>query len=223
MKRLWLMQLIGNALVLWLGFMWLGIGDSGAGQLAETVSFGLLIAAPWLWLQNATFAYFADREAGIAAAFRKGLRTLAAFAGIVIAFVVVVWALGLLAGPLARGGQATASWLTFHLRKPAKPAWFVRGYLALLWGVRWIVVPVIFLPLLAGYRKLAGRVFWLEYLIALVLGFWVPSLLMSWVPHLTGSVTQVMSFMLRFGVAYLLMITSWIAVSFFSARPAKMA
>jgi hypothetical protein len=223
MKRLWLMQLIGNALVLWLGFMWLGIGDSRAGQLAETVSFGLLIAAPWLWLQNATFAYFADREAGIAAAFRKGLRTLGTFAGIVIVFVLVVWALGLLAGPLARAGQSTASWLTFHLRKPVKPVWFVRGYLALLWGVRWIVVPVIFLPLLAGYRKLAGRVFWLEYLIALVLGFWVPSLLMSWVPHLTGSVAQVTSFVLRFGVAYLLMLTSWIAISFFSARPVKTA
>jgi hypothetical protein len=223
MKRFWLMQLIGNALALWFGFMWLGIGDSRAGQLAEMVIFGLLIFVPWLWLQNAMFAYFADREAGIASAFGKGLRTLAKFAGIVVVFVLVVWALGLLAGPLGRAGQATASWLTFHIRKPVKPVWFVRGYLALLWGARWIVVPVIFLPLFAGYRKLAGRVFWLEYLIALVLGFWVPGLLISWVPHLAGSVAQVLSFLLRFGLAYLLMVTSWIAIGFFSARPAKAA
>lgn len=223
MKRLWLMQLTGNALAFWFGFMWLGIGDSRATQLARTVIYGLLIIVPWLWLQNATFAYFGDRKAGVAAAFRKGLRTLARFAGIVIAFVLIVWALGLLAGPLSRAGQATASWLTFHLRKPVKPVWFVRGYLAVLWGLRWIVVPVLFLPLLAGYRKLPDRVFWIEYLIALALGFWAPSMLVSWVPHLTGSAAQVMSFLLRFGLAYLLMITSWIAIGFFTARPAKTA
>jgi hypothetical protein len=62
-----------------------------------------------------------------------------------------------------------------------------------------------------------GKVFWVEYLIALVIGFYIPSVLMGWVPKFTGTTPQVLSFALRFGLAYVLLITSWLAVAFFSA------
>jgi hypothetical protein len=38
------------------------------------------------------------------------------------------------------------------------------------------------------------------------------------VPGLTGAVPQIMSFALRFGVAYVLIISSWLALAFFSAQ-----
>lgn len=226
MKRLWLIQAVGNALLFWCAFSWLGIRDSRNWQLVETAVLALLILVPWLWLQDGTMVYCGDRSQGLWAAFRRGLSTLAIFSAIVIALVVISWALGKLDEPLTRAGQRTASWLTFHLRKPIKPATWIRGYLAVLWGVRWIVLPALALPIAAG-AALNGasgvwhrgrKVFWIEYLIALGVGFYLPGVLMGWVPKLTGTGAQVLSFVLRFGLAYVLIITAWLAVTFFSAE-----
>jgi hypothetical protein len=225
MKRLWLIQAAGNALLFWCAFTWLGIRDSKTWQLVETAVLSLLIVVPWLWLQDGTMAYCGDRSQGLWGAFRKGAKTLAIFSLVVIVFGVLFWALGKLEAPLATAGQRTASWLTFHLRKPVKPLTWIRAYEAVLWGVRWIVLPVILLPVAAGaaldgargmWRK-SRRVFWLQYLIALGVGFYLPGVLTGWVPKLSGTGSQVASFALRFGIAYVLMVTTWLAVAFFSA------
>lgn len=226
MKRLWLIQAIANALLFWAAFTWLGLRDSRNSQLIATALFGLLILIPWLWLQNGTLAYCADRSQGLWPAFRKSLATLALFAAVVIVFALLFWSLGRLQRPLTEAGQRTASWLTFHLRKPFRPPTWIRAYLAILWGVRWIVLPVLMLPIasgvsrhgLRGIRLATSRVFWIEYLIALLFGFWIPALLMQWVPALSGTLPQVLSFALRFGLAYLLIISSWLAIAFFSGR-----
>jgi hypothetical protein len=225
MKRLWLIQAAGNAALFWLAFTWLGIRDSRGGQLVETAVLGLLIAASWLWLQDGTFAYCADRSQSLWAAFRKSLKTLAIFAAIVIVFVAACWALGKLEGPLTTAGERTASWLTFHLRRPIKPASWVHGYLAVLWGVRWIVLPALTLPVAAsaarngihGIWRKGRKVFWLQYLIALGVGFYLPSVLMEWVPKFNETTAQVLSFVMRFGLAYVLIITAWLSLVFFSA------
>jgi len=223
MKPLWLIQAAGNALLLWCAFTWLGIRDSRGWQLMETAVLGLLIVVPWLWLQDGTLVYCGDRSQGLWTAFRKGVKTLALFSAVVVVFVALVWALGKLDEPITKAGERTASWLTFHLRKPIKPAMWVRSYLAVLWGVRWIVLPVLALPIAAGAARNGVRgmwrrgrkVFWLEYLTALIIGFYLPSLLMGWVPKLTGTAPQVVSFVLRFGLAYALIVTAWLAVVFF--------
>jgi hypothetical protein len=226
MKRLWLIQAAGNALLFWCAFTWLGIRDSRTSQLAETAVFGILILVPWLWLQDGTMVYCGDRSQGLWGAFRKSAKTLALFAAVVIAFIVLFWALGRLEGPLTTAGQRTASWLTFHLRKPIKPATWEKSYLAVLWSVRWIVLPALMLPIAAGaacqgargmWRR-GTRVFWLEYLIALAVGLYVPTLLMTWTPKLIGTTAQVLSFVARFGLAYSLIISGWLALAFFSAR-----
>jgi hypothetical protein len=225
MKRLWLIQAVGNALLFWCAFTWLGIRDSKGWQLTETAVFGVMIAALWLWLQNGTFVYCGDRAVGLWKAFRASLKTLAVFAVVVVAFVLIVWAVGRLEDPLMRAGQRTASWLTFHLRRPVKPATWVHSYLAVLWGLRWIVLPALSLPIAAAAARKGWhgmwckgrRVFWLEYLIALALGCYLPTVLMGWVPKLTGTATQVLSFVLRFGIAYGLIITAWLATAFFAS------
>ena len=228
MKRLWLIQAAANALLSWCAFAWLGIRDSRASQLLETVIFGLLIVVPWLWLQNATLAYCGDRSPGLGGVFRKSGKTVLIFSGVVIVFVLLVWALGRLEEPLTTLGQRTASWLTFHLRKPIKPVTWAKAYLAVLWGVRWIALPVLLLPVAAGVatngvrgiRRSAGKVFWVQYLLAFVIGAYIPGLLMGWVPRLTGTTAQVLSFILRFGLAYILVITTWLMLAFFSAQRA---
>ncbi len=65
MKRLWLIQAAGNALLFWCAFTWLGIRDSRNAQLLETAVFGLLILASWLWLQDGTLSYCGDRSQGL--------------------------------------------------------------------------------------------------------------------------------------------------------------
>jgi hypothetical protein len=228
MRRLWLIQAVGNALLFWFGFTWLGIRDSKSWQLIETAILGLAILIPWLWLQDGTLAYCGDRSQGLGPAFRRAARTLAIFAFVVIVFALLFWGLGKLEPTLTTAGERTASWLTFHLRKPIKPATWVKIYLGLLWGARWIVLPAVFLPIAAGaamngargMRLGGGRVFWLQYLVALLIGLYVPGFLIHWVPKLTGTIPQVLSFALRFGVAYVLLITMWLAVAFFAASGA---
>jgi hypothetical protein len=225
MKRLWLIQALGNALLFWCAFAWLGIRDSKTSQLVETAVFGVLILLPWLWLQDGSMVYCGDRSRGLWGAFRAGVKTLAVFAAVVAAFALLFWALGKLEGPLETAGQRTASWLTFHLRKPIKPATWIRAYTAVLWGVRWIVLPVLMLPIVSGaaregvrgLRRRRGKVFWLQYLIALGIGLYVPEVLIHWVPKLTGTGAQMASFGMRFGVAYVLLITAWLAIAFYSA------
>ncbi len=51
------------------------------------------------------------------------------------------------------------------------------------------------------------------------MGFYVPSLLIHWVPKFTETPAQVLSFAARFGIAYVLLITAWLSVAFF-AKPA---
>ena len=217
MKRLWLIQATGNALLFWSAFTWLGIRDSKSWQLVETGVFGLMIAALWLWLQNGTFFYCAHRPISLWKAYRESLRTLAVFSAVAIGFVVIAWALGQFHDPLTRAGQRTASWLTFHLRKPVKPTTWVGLYLAALWVVRWIVLPVFTLPIAAQrVWRLAPRLFWLQYLAALAVGYWLPSVLMTWVPKLTGTAAQIFSFSLRFGIAYALIITAWLSIISFA-------
>src|ERR1700722_7138971 len=160
MKRLWIIQAAGNALLFWCAFTWLGIRDSRNWQLIETAVFGLVILVPWLWLQDGTFVYCADRSQGVWTAFRKSLKTLAIFSAVAIGFVLLCWALGKLDGPLTTAGQRTASWLTFHLRRPIKPATWVRWYLAALWCVRFIVLPAIVLPIAAGAARSGARGMW---------------------------------------------------------------
>lgn len=225
MKRLWLIQAAGNALLFWCAFAWLGIRDAKSWQLIETAVLGLAILIPWLWLQDGTFAYCADRSQSLGTAFRKSARNLAIFAAVVVVFGLLFWALGKFEGPLTTAGERTASWLTFHLRKPIKPPTWVKIYLGALWGVRWIVLPAVFLPIAAGAAadgaqgmwRGGGRVFWLQYLIALVAGLYLPGLLIHWVPRFSGTVLQVLSFLVRFGLAYVLVITVWLAVAFFAA------
>jgi hypothetical protein len=225
MKRLWVIQAVGNALLFWCAFTWLGIRDSKALQLVETALFGLLILIPWLWLQDGTLAYCSDRSQGLGGSFRRGAKTLATFAAVVIVFGLLFWALGKLEGPLTTAGERTASWLTFHLRKPIKPTTWARAYLAVLWGIRWIVLPVMMLPIAAGaaangargLRSKPTKVFALQYLAALAIGLYIPGLLIHWIPKLTETTAQVLSFTVRFGLAYALMITAWLALAFFSA------
>ena len=83
-------HLAGNALLLWLGYYWLGLGESRAGALLWSLLVAALVGCLACWLYGAGFAFFAERR--VWAAFRAALRNLAPLVVAAIA-VVVVYAL----------------------------------------------------------------------------------------------------------------------------------
>ena len=68
-RKLCLLHLAANALLLWLGYEWLGVAESTRLRLALSAVDALAILALVCWLHGATFAYFRD-EPKINDAFR---------------------------------------------------------------------------------------------------------------------------------------------------------
>jgi predicted lysophospholipase L1 biosynthesis ABC-type transport system permease subunit len=191
MKKIWVLQFVANALIVFAFYEWLGIRDSRASQLILSFGLGLAIIAGTVFLHSQTFHM-------------RPLR----FAAILLIFLLVLWGLNQL--PLAKIGLWMASTLTFKSRKPVKPDSVVSTLTWLKLLIQWIVVPLLLL------QRRSPR-FWLQYIAVVLVAFLVPSLLIHWTPKLTSTALQVTSFILRFGVAYCLIITGFVALWRFTA------
>jgi hypothetical protein len=55
-RRLALAHLAGNALLLWLGYYWLGLGEARAPAVAWSAAVALVVVAGACWLHGAAFA-----------------------------------------------------------------------------------------------------------------------------------------------------------------------
>jgi hypothetical protein len=220
------LHLAGNALLLWLGYYWLGIGESHTATLLWSAVVAVALLCGACWLHGATFAWF--REG--AGAFRATLRRLFP---ILVAALVVIAIYAFLArweGVTARPSLRTASWLTLKLRKPVKPAAILAIFNAVLWLVRWAVIPVFALPLIAdisasgwsGLRSF-GRLarewrYWLAAPILLMCALWLPLKLIGWVPQIAAFWLQMASFVVRLLAAYLLFTASWLLLTMLTSR-----
>ena len=231
LKRLWLIQAGANLTLVALIYLWLGIRDARLSQLLATAILGALIAFIALWLHASAFAYFAGGQPPVLTpVFRETIRRLAPFAVLVVLFLLVWWALNSLQAPLHRAAQWTASTLTFRSRKPVRPATVGAIFSWLLWLVQWVTVPILALPIAAAVAK-SGWIgfkpgafqrsrdwrFWFAYLIAIAGGFYLPYRLVHYAPALHGTAAELLSFVVRFGLAYFLVITGWLALAFFSS------
>lgn len=219
-------HLAGNALLLWLGYYWLGLGETRAATLLWSALVALLLLSLASWLHGATFAYFAADPRRLTAAFRTSLRRL----GPLVAAAIVVLAIYLLLAAWAayspRPAFKIASYLTLTFRKPVKPASVLAVLNAALWLIRWMVVPVVLLPILSGiatqgWRGAAPRsrkpVYWVETPVLLVCALWIPLQLMGWAPHVGGFGMEMFSFVVRLIAAYLLFVGAWLALTFLTS------
>jgi hypothetical protein len=197
MRRIWLLQFLANALIIFAFYQWLGVRDSRVSQLIISFVLGLAIAAGAVFLHSRTFHI-------------KPVR----FAVLLVIFLVVCWGLNLL--PLDKWGLWLASILTFKFRKPIKPETVIAVLQYVRLWVQWIVVPLLLL------QRRSPR-FWLQYTAVILLAFFIPSLLIHWTPKLSGTALQVISFILRFGLAYCLVTTGFVALWRFtsSGRPVE--
>jgi hypothetical protein len=224
--RLWLLHLIANAFLVFGVYAWLSIGDANAAQLTGTVIYGLVIAFLLVWLHAGTFRYFGarPRDARLRIAYWNVLPAVAPFALICFA-AAVVYALFSRAGDQASDTAATiASWLTLKLRHPVKPVAIGRVLLWILRIAEWFGAPLLFIPLASSValRRWRGfgptrfntlrRRYALLCPALLLAAFFVPDLIANWVPGLHGVTLQTISAVVRFTVAWLILITAWLAL-----------
>jgi hypothetical protein len=219
-------HLAGNALLLWLGYYWLGLGESRAGALLWSLAVAAVVGCGACWLYGAGFAFFAQRR--VWAAFRAALRNLAPLVVAAVAVVLVYALLARARDAMDGPGFRLASWLTLTLRKPVKPATVQAIFHAVFWVLRWVVVPVLILPVgpaivsrgWAGFGAVGARgrrwLYWLVAPALLLAAVWVPLKLVGWVPHMGSFGGEMTSFVVRAAVAYLLFAAGWLGLAFVS-------
>jgi hypothetical protein len=142
---------------------------------------------------------------------------------VIAIYGALVWAADALGTPAFK----TASYITPKLRKPVKPATVLTVFRAVIWIVRWILLPVALLPMFSGIATHGWRGFpevswraswryWIAVPMLLLFGLKLPVLLLGWTPH--GSFAlELVSFSFRALFAYLLFVASLVALAAIAA------
>jgi len=228
LSSLFLLTLVGNAALLWIGYYWLGLGEAHLSTLLWSLLVALVGCGLAIELHGATFAYFHQRkDAHVPVAIRTALRHLPALVTVAVLASAIYYGLSAWNGYSSTPAFRIASYLTLKLRKPVKPASVLQIFHGVVWLVRWVLVPAILLPAISlvagiGWRGFAalkprGGRHWVLLPILLLLAFWVPWKLMGWTPRPASFALQVMSFGLRFGLAYLLFVAAWLSAAFIAS------
>ena len=215
MKRLLILQLAGNAVLLWLAYVWLGVGESSIPRLLWSAILALAILAAFCWLHGDTLAWFRGGRIG---------QRVVVFLLAAIAVIVLYGLLSRFADTTAQWGFQLASYLTLKFRKPVKPATIQRIFSVGWWLVRWVLLPLVLLPIASGMATRGrpewgwkGRG-WLLVPFLLLAGLWLPFVLLGWVPRVGGFWLQMVSFAIRFGLAYLLFVGAAVALAAVTSR-----
>lgn len=228
-KALVVAHLAGNALLLWLGYYWLGVGESRALTLVWSAAVALAIVCGACWLHGTSFAYFAQEKPQLRMAGASVMRRTVPLLAAVLLAAAIYWLLWRWSGYSARPAFRIASWLTMVLRKPVRPATVLRVFSVALWVTRWAVVPVLLFPVAAGvvtegwsgFRGLGARVrrplYWIEIPLLLLCALWLPWKLLGWVPRAHAFGFELASLAFRAAAAYLFFVTGWLLLAFFTS------
>lgn len=228
-------HLIGNALLLYMGYRWLGMSESDAPHLLASAIAVLIFVLGAVWLHGTALTHF-DRTEDLSfrQAAARTLRHLLPLFVLAMAALVIYTLLAWWHDSFQHNAFVIGSYSTMKLRKPVLPSAVERGFHVFIWILRWIVVPVIFLPLAAGaalegwtgvrWRSLApGRrvLYWIEVCALLLCAIWMPLKLIHWIPRIGSFGGQFASLALRLGIGYLLFVAALLTLEFFtsSGRP----
>lgn len=219
-RRTALVHLAANALLLALGYYWLGLAESRAATLAWSAFVALFFAALLCWTYGAAFACLEENP------WRTALRNLLPLAAAAILVTAVYVLLSALDSASTKPASQIASWLTLKTRKPVRPLSILRVFQTVIWVLWWVVVPVFVLPLLSRVANRGWRGFrftrstrsqWVITPVLLLLGLWAPLKLIGWVPRFGGFGLEAMSFLLRAAIAYLLFAGSLLLLAFLTS------
>jgi hypothetical protein len=222
------LHLIGNAALLWLGYTWLGAGESDLRALLLSIAMVLIFLLGGVWLHGTSLAYFREPTAGLRTALGRSARRLLPL--ILLALIVGSLYLSLRLwdpGPLL---LKIASAGTMLFQKPVRPDWLLRAYEVKRWLIQWCVLPVFLLPMASG---IAGRGwsgwgefraqwrngwYWLAAPLLLLAGVWLPLWLAKWTPVMGSFGQEMTSLVMRLGAGYLLFVGACLALAFVTSR-----
>jgi hypothetical protein len=213
-RVLCILHLLGNAILLWVAYEWLNIGESSMMRLTESLLLAALIMIAALWLHGSALAHFANEDRSkLGPALGTALKHLLPLFILALFVVVIYFALG--------SWDSSMETTTGTLKTVSDVA---------LWLLRWLIFPVLLLPLAAnvaakgfrGYTAEAWRlskraIYWIEVVALLLAGIWVPLKIVTWVPKLDGFGLQFTSVLIRFFVAYLLFVVAWLLLESFTS------
>lgn len=213
-RLLLIMHFLGNAILLWVAYQWLNIDESSMAKLAIWVVTAVAIMIAALWLHGSAMAHFASEDRSrLGPALGTALKHLLPLFVLSLFVVVIYIALG------AWDSSVDTNSSTF--RKITDVA---------LWLLRWLIFPVLLLPLAAnvatkGFRGYTGEawrlskraIYWIEVVVLLLAGIWVPLKIVTWVPKFDAFGLQFTSLLIRFFVAYLLFVVAWLLLESFSS------
>ncbi len=159
--KLWLLNLVGNAVLLAAVYFWLLLPDAHGWQVAASGLLAVVVIFFGLWLRAGTFAYFRVAEfrdhAAVWRAFRHALRHMIALAVWAILLAAIEWSLI----SLRRYAPQFGVW--FWQKSPAflrfgSPRQIFHAADWVLWFLVWVLVPALWLPIAvtvaaAGFRS----------------------------------------------------------------------
>jgi hypothetical protein len=216
-----LVHVVANALLLGAAYYWLGVGEGRMSALLGSFLLALVLVACTSWTYGASLVFFTDKR--IVQAYRTALRNLAPLILAVLLALAIYFLLAQWASYSPNPASTVASYLTLKLRKPVSPHAVLRIFNAVLWIVRWVIVPGLLIPVLAsiasrgwsGFRDWSSRWFhWIAAPALLLCALWIPLHLLYWVPHFGSFGAEMASFVSRASLAYLLFIAGWLALAF---------
>jgi hypothetical protein len=227
--KLWLLNLVGNAALLAAVYFWLLMPDAHGWQVGGSALAAVVVIFLGVWLRTGTFAYFRVAEfrdnATVWRAFRHALRHMVALAVWAIFMAATAWLLISLRKYAPQFGvwfwQKSPSFLRFGTPRQVFHAadW-------VLWFLLWVLAPAVWLPIAstvaaAGFRfkrmarslrVLRRPAYWLWFCALMLAGAYVPYKLVWWIPDLSDLRKQAWSMGSRFFLAYVILITAWVAL-----------
>jgi hypothetical protein len=222
-------HLVGNAALLWLGYYWLGVGESDAAHLAFSAAIILFLALAAVWLHGTSLVFFRD-NGSLANAAKRSLRNLLPLILLTIVVALIYAALHHFYISFGHEAFNIGSYSTMKLRRPVEPAKVLQGFHIFIWLLRWFVVPVFALPLAAevadrgwsgftvnAFRRSRKFLFWLEAGVLLVAAIHLPLHLFYWIPKAPSFALEVVSVTLRIGLGYLLFTAGLLAAEYFTS------
>src|SRR4051794_9878442 len=138
-----IVHLVANALLMLLGYYWLGLAESNAVHLAWSFLVIVTFVGTAIWLHGATFVYFdRERKRGLQDAAKLSFRHLPPLLTLTLIAVLIYVFLWHWRTSFAHTSFLIASYLTNTLRIPTTPTGVIRTFNSFLWFMRWVVLPV---------------------------------------------------------------------------------
>jgi hypothetical protein len=224
-------HLAGNALLLLLGYYWLGLGESNAAHLAFSAAVIICFVLAALWLHGTALVLFRRDEsltfAGAAGRALHNLLPLFVLSALVFAVYMLLWHFYESFGHSAFN---IGSYSTMKLRRPVEPTGVLRAFHGFIWFLRWLVVPFLAIPLasevanrgwsgfgLTAFRRSRLFLFWIEAGVLAVAAVHLPLHLFLWVPTMPNFSMEVLSVIVRLGFGYLLFTVGLLVLEFLTS------